>query len=73
MKKKTKKYNSDFFTHAKEVVGGKRFKTAIKKADKRIKTFSMETLELLEKGLASAKAGRLVRMNIKFEKKKSQK
>ena len=31
IKKKTKKYNPDFFTHAKKVVGAKRFKVAVKR------------------------------------------
>jgi hypothetical protein len=46
MKKKTKKYNSDFFNNAKKVVGAKRFKEAIKKADERIKSFSKKDSEI---------------------------
>lgn len=35
MKKKTKKYNPDFFEHAKEVMGEERFNRAIKKGQAR--------------------------------------
>ncbi len=35
MKKKIKKYDSDFFSNAKKVVGEKRYKNAIKKGNER--------------------------------------
>jgi hypothetical protein len=36
MKKKTKKHNSDFFAHAKKVMGEERFNKAIKKGQERV-------------------------------------
>lgn len=77
MKKKTKKHNSDFFANAKKIVGAKRFKAAIKKADERVKSFSKKTLKLIEEGLTAARVGRFSKgkftSNKKIVKKKKSK
>jgi hypothetical protein len=69
MNKKSKKYNPDFFTSAKKVVGAKRFKEAIKKADERIKSFSKKTLKLIEEGLTAAREGRFSKRKFTSNKK----
>ncbi|NOT80265.1 MAG: hypothetical protein HOP07_14820 [Bacteriovoracaceae bacterium] len=69
IKKKAKKYNSDFFTNAKKVVGAKRFKEAIHKADERIKSLSKKTLKLIEEGLTAAREGRFSKRKFTSNKK----
>jgi hypothetical protein len=69
MSKKLHKHNSDFFTNAKKVVGAKRFKEAIKKADERIKSFSKKTLKLIEEGLTAAREGRFSKRKFTSNKK----
>ena len=69
MNKKSKKYNSDFFADAKKVVGTKRFKEAIDKADEQIKFFSKKTLNLIEEGLIAAREGRFSKRKFNTNKK----
>lgn len=69
IKKKAKKYNSDFFTNSKKVVGAKRFKEAIHKADEQIKSLSKKTLKLIEEGLTAAREGRFSKRKFTSNKK----
>lgn len=77
MNKKIKKYNSDFFDHAKKVIGDQRFNEAIKMAEIKIKEMTDEALQLTEKGLSAAREGRFSKRkfdpSLKISKKKKSK
>jgi hypothetical protein len=53
----------------KKIVGKKRFDKAISMADERIKSFSKETIRLLEAGLKNAREGKLVQRKLEPLKK----